>query len=174
MSLKAALLATAAIAFVFVDCIPASADDTVETVTVTGEKRAENLQRAPLGVTVISPAAMADANVSDFSDLAKFAPSLTMTKGDQPGNSAAIIRGVGTFAFSVAVNPSVLVVVDDVAAGYQAQAFADMVDLDSVEVLEGPQSTLYGKSAAAGLMIITTKAPTDTATYFGDVKGTNA
>jgi len=147
--------------------------DTVEIVVVTGEKRAENLQQAPLAVTVVSPEALAAANVSDFSDLAKFAPSLTMTKGDQPGNSAAIIRGVGTFAFSVAVNPSVLVVVDDVAAGYQAQAFSDMVDLDSVEVLEGPQSTLYGKSAAAGLILIKTKAPTDTFTYFGDVKVTN-
>src|SRR5579859_2670986 len=145
----------------------------VSEVIVTGQKQTETLQTAPLAVTVVSANAMAAANVSDFSDLAKFAPALTMTKGDQPGNSAAVIRGIGTFAFSVAVNPSVLVVVDDVAAGYQAQAFADIVDLDSVEVLEGPQSTLYGKSAAAGLIVIKTKAPTDTFTYFGDVKVTN-
>ena len=133
----------------------------------------KTFRQAPVDVTVVSSITMTAANVSDFSDLAKFAPSLTMTKGDHPGNSAAVIRGVGTFAFSVAVNPSVLVVVDDVAAGYQAQAFADLVDLDSVEVLEGPQSTLYGKSAAAGLILIKTKAPTDTFTYSGDVKATN-
>ena len=172
---KSALLVTTAIV-AMVNCSAALAQDStggVETVMVTAEKRTENLQTAPIAVTVIGADAMAAANVSDFSDLAKFAPSLTMTKGDQPGNSAAIIRGVGTFAFSVAVNPSVLVVVDDVAAGYQAQAFTDMVDLDSVEVLEGPQSTLYGKSAAAGLILIKTKAPTDTFTYFGDVKTTN-
>jgi len=176
MRLKSCLLATTAAILATINITAAFADDSaggVETVVVTGEKRSEDLQKAPIAVTVIGGDAMAAANVSDFSDLAKFAPSLTMTKGDQPGNSAAIIRGVGTFAFSVAVNPSVLVVVDDVAAGYQAQAFTDMVDLDSVEVLEGPQSTLYGKSAAAGLILIKTKAPTDTFTYFGDVKATN-
>jgi iron complex outermembrane receptor protein len=167
------LIASAAIAAMANYSAALAADTGVETVVVTGEKRAEDLQRAPVAVTVIGAQAMANANVSDFADLAKFAPSLTMTKGDQPGNSAAIIRGVGTFAFSVAVNPSVLVVVDDVAAGYQAQAFADIVDLDSVEVLEGPQSTLYGKSAAAGLIVIKTKAPTDTFTYFGDAKITD-
>src|SRR5579863_6747065 len=177
MRFKSALLVTTAAIAGMVNFSAALAADNsaggVETITVTAEKRTENLQTAPIAVTVIGSDALAAANVSDFSDLAKFAPSLTMTKGDQPGNSAAIIRGVGTFAFSVAVNPSVLVVVDDVAAGYQAQAFEDMVDLDSVEVLEGPQSTLYGKSAAAGLILIKTKAPTDTFTYFGDVKVTN-
>ena len=176
MRFKSALLVTtAAIAAMVSFSAALAADDTggLETITVTGEKRSENLQTAPIAVTVISADALAAANVSDFSDLAKFAPSLTMLKGDVPSNSAAVIRGIGTFAFSVAVNPSVLVVVDDVAVGYQAQAFTDMVDLDSVEVLEGPQSTLYGKSAAAGLILIKTKAPTDTFTYFGDVKATN-
>ena len=66
-----------------------------------------------------------------------------------------------------------LVVVDDVAAGYQAQAFTDLVDVDHVEVLNGPQSTLYGKSASAGLIAVTTKASSETFTYFGDVKVTN-
>jgi iron complex outermembrane receptor protein len=168
------LLATAALAVITrFSAALADEEEALQTVVITGEKRTENLQRAPVAVTVISSDAMAAANVSDFSDLAKFAPSLTMTKGDQPGNSAAVIRGVGTFAFSVAVNPSVLVVIDDVAAGYQAQAFEDLVDIESVEVLEGPQSTLYGKSAAAGLIVIKTKAPTDTFTYFGDITVTN-
>jgi iron complex outermembrane receptor protein len=89
------------------------------------------------------------SNVSGFSDLAKFAPSLTMTAGDQPANSAIVIRGIGTFAYSIAAEPSVLVVVDDVAVGYQAQVFTDLVDIDRVEVLNGPQSTLFGKSASA-------------------------
>jgi len=142
-------------------------------VVVTAEKRTENVQNVPIAVTVVSGDAFTKANVSGFSDLAKFAPSLTMTAGDQPANSAIVIRGVGTFAFSIAAEPSVLVVIDDVAVGYQAQAFTDLVDIDRVEVLNGPQSTLFGKSASAGVVNVTTKAPTGTFTYFGDIKVTN-
>jgi iron complex outermembrane receptor protein len=155
--------------------LPVRADDTValEEIVVTAEKRAENLQTVPIAITVVSADTFNKANVSSFSDLAKFAPSLTMTAGDQPANSAIVIRGIGTFAFSVAAEPSVLVVVDDVAVGYQAQAFTDLVDIDRVEVLNGPQSTLFGKSASAGLVNVTTKAPTNTFTYFGDIKVTS-
>src|SRR5580698_7310689 len=154
--------------------LPARADDSTQLaeIVVTAEKRSENLQQVPISVDVVSGDTLTKANVSAFSDLAKFTPSMTMTAGDQPANSAIVIRGVGTFAFSVAAEPSVLVVIDDVAVGYQAQAFTDLVDIDRVEVLNGPQSTLFGKSASAGLVNVTTKAPTDTFTYFGDIKAT--
>jgi iron complex outermembrane recepter protein len=156
---------------------PALADDApepqLEEIVVTAQKRAENLQNVPIAVTVVSGDTFTKANVSGFSDLAKFSPSLTTTAGDQPANSAIVIRGIGTFAYSIAAEPSVLVVIDDVAVGYQAQAFTDLVDIDRVEVLNGPQSTLFGKSASAGLVNVTTKAPTNTFTYFGDVKFTN-
>ncbi len=155
----------------------ALADDTAEPqlqeVVVTAQKRTQNLQNVPVAVTVVSGDAITKANVSGFGDLAKFAPSLTATAGDQPANSSLIIRGVGTFAYSIAAEPSVLVVIDDVAVGYQAQAFTDLVDIDRVEVLNGPQSTLFGKSASAGVINVTTKAPTSAFTYFGDVKFTN-
>jgi iron complex outermembrane receptor protein len=151
----------------------ASPDVQLEEVVVTAEKRTENLQNVPIAVTVIAGDAMTKANTSGFFDIAKFAPSLTMTAGDQPANSSIVIRGIGTFAFSIAAEPSVLVVIDDVAAGYQAQAFTDLVDIERIEVLNGPQSTLFGKSASAGVVNVTTKAPTDTFTYFGDVKVTN-
>jgi iron complex outermembrane receptor protein len=138
---------------------------TVQEVVVTAQKRKENLQKVPLSVTVVNSEALAKANVSGFSDLTKFTPSMTVSAGDQPANSAIIIRGVGTFAYSIAAEPSVLVVIDDVAVGYQAQAFTDLVDIDRVEVLSGPQSTLYGKSASAGLVAVTTQAPSSTFTY---------
>ena len=169
------LWGAAALANYCVFSLPVRADDTValEEIVVTAEKRAENLQNVPISVTVVGADTFTKANVSSFSDLAKFAPSLTVTAGDQPANSAIVIRGIGTFAFSVAAEPSVLVVVDDVAVGYQAQAFTDLVDIDRVEVLNGPQSTLFGKSASAGLVNVTTKAPTNTFTYFGDIKVTS-
>ena len=154
--------------------LAAFADDSAQLaeIVVTAEKRSENLQRVPISVDVVSGDMLTKANVSSFTDLAKFTPSMTMTASDQPANNAIVIRGVGTFAYSVAAEPSVLVVIDDVAVGYQAQAFTDLVDIDRVEVLNGPQSTLFGKSASAGLVNVTTRAPTDTFTYFGDVKAT--
>lgn len=155
----------------------ASAQDTdntqLDTVVVSAQKRVENVQSVPIAVTVVNADTLAKANVSGFTDVAKFAPSLTMTTGDQPANSSIVVRGIGTFAFSVAAEPSVLVVIDDVAVGYQAQAFTDLVDIDRLEVLNGPQSTLFGRSASAGVVNITTKAPTQSFTYFGDVKVTN-
>src|SRR5580704_14729028 len=169
------LCGTGVFALLLSSSLPAWADDSTQLaeIVVTAEKRSENLQKVPISVDVVSGDTLTRANVSAFSDLAKFTPSMTMTAGDQPANSAIVIRGVGTFAFSVAAEPSVLVVIDDVAVGYQAQAFTDLVDIDRVEVLNGPQSTLFGKSASAGLVNVTTKAPTDTFTYFGDVMVTN-
>jgi iron complex outermembrane receptor protein len=177
---RAILCGAGTLAICLSPSIPALAEDAaqpqelwLQEVVVTAQKRVENVQTVPIAVTVVGGDAFTKANVSGFSDLAKFAPSLTMTAGDQPANSAIVIRGIGTFAFSVAAEPSVLVVVDDVAVGYQAQAFTELVDIDRVEVLNGPQSTLFGKSASAGLVNVTTKAPTDTFTYYGDVKITD-
>src|SRR5271154_3329260 len=173
-SLRRALLCVISAAAYLGFPLPVFAEDSsqLQEIVVTAEKRAENVQQVPIAVTVVSADDFTKANLSSFASLAAFSPSLTVTAGDQPANSAVIIRGVGTFAFSIAAEPSVLVVIDDVAVGYQAQAFTDLVDIDRVEVLNGPQSTLFGKSASAGLVNVTTKAPTNTFTYFGDVKAT--
>jgi iron complex outermembrane receptor protein len=169
--IRALLSGTGAVAACVNCAIPALAEESsqLQEIVVTAEKRTENLQEVPIAVTVVNADAFTKANLSSFASLAAFSPSLTVTAGDQPANSAVIIRGVGTFAYSIAAEPSVLVVIDDVAVGYQAQAFTDLVDIDRVEVLNGPQSTLFGKSASAGLVNVTTKAPTDTFTYYGDV-----
>ena len=162
----------------FFACIPGAPralaqEVQLEEIVVSAQKREENVQNVPIAVTVVSGDTLTKANTTGFTDIAKFTPSLTVTTGDQPANSSIVIRGIGTFAFSIAAEPSVLVVVDDVPVGYQAQAFTDLVDLDRVEVLNGPQSTLFGKSASAGVVNVTTKAPTKNFTVFGDVKATN-
>src|SRR5678815_2026736 len=77
----------------------------------------------------------------------------------QPVNSSVSIRGIGTFAFSIGVEPSVAVQVDDVPVAFQARAFTDLSDVQRIEVLRGPQSTLYGKAAPAGLINIITRGP---------------
>lgn len=144
--------------------------DILEEIVVTAQKRTENLQDVPLAVTAISGDALARAGVDAFSDLTKVVPSLTFTPGDQPANSSIILRGIGTFAFSIGVEPSVAVVIDDVPLAFQAQAFTDLIDLDRVEVLRGPQSTLFGKAASAGLVNVTTAAPTDEFTAKADLR----
>jgi iron complex outermembrane receptor protein len=142
-------------------------------VVVTAQKRTENVQAVPMAVTVVTPAALASAGVTQLTDLSKVVPSLTLTPEANPVNNSVILRGVGTFAFSISAEPAVATVIDDVPAGFQAASFGDFVDLERVEVLRGPQSTLFGKSASAGLINIVTKAPSKTMTGEVDVTVTN-
>lgn len=138
--------------------------DVLEEIIVTAGKRTENIQRVAASVLVVSSAALERANVRDFDDIVKVAPSVTITKTSQPGNNSINIRGIGTYAYSIATEPSVAVVIDDVPQAFQAAAFGALVDVQQVEVLRGPQNTLFGKSASAGVISITTQQPTDTFT----------
>ncbi len=144
------------------DAQPAdSANDLqLEVVTVTATKRAEKLQDVPVAVTALTADTLERNNVRELGDVVKLSPSLVITYGSQPGNFAISMRGIGTFSNGIAVESDVAVVIDDVPLGFQAAAFKDLVDVDRVEVLRGPQSTLFGKSAIAGVLNITTAAPT--------------
>ena len=137
-----------------------AADNQLEEVVVTAQKRAENVQNVPQAVQVVTANQLAAAGVREFTDLTKLAPSLVVRPAEQPVNSSVSIRGIGTFAFSIGVEPSVAIQVDDVPVAFQARAFTDLSDIERVEVLRGPQSTLYGKSASAGLINVVTRGPT--------------
>jgi len=129
-------------------------------IVVTANKRAENVQDVPLAVTVITPSVLAASGVREFQDLGRVAPSLVIRPAEHPVNANVSLRGVGTFAFSIGVEPSVAVLVDEVPLAFQARAFTDLPDVERIEVLRGPQSTLYGKAASAGLINIITRNPT--------------
>ena len=133
----------------------------VEEVIVTAGKRPEEVQEVPASVLVMTAAALERSNVRDFDDLVQITPSVTITKTSQPANNSINIRGIGTYAFSIATEPSVAVVIDDVPQAFQAAAFAALVDVQRVEILRGPQNTLFGKAASAGVVSVTTQAPTD-------------
>lgn len=133
----------------------------LEAVVITSGKRLETLGRSDVSVQALSSQAMTRAGVHDFEDLAKLAPSLTISKTTQPANNSINIRGVGTYSYSIGTEPSVVVVVDDVPQAFQAMAFSALADVGQVEILRGPQSTLFGKSAAAGVIYITTKPASD-------------
>ncbi|WP_034159107.1 TonB-dependent receptor [Sphingomonas sp. ERG5] len=141
-----------------------SSDDGIADIVVTATKRAERLQDVPVSVTALTSDVIERQNVRDISDLPKLIPGLTVTYGSQPGNFSINMRGIGTFSNGIAVESDVAVVIDDVPIGLQASAFKDLIDVERIEALKGPQSTLFGKSAIAGVLNITTQAPTDTFT----------
>jgi iron complex outermembrane receptor protein len=134
------------------------ADTGIQTVVVTAQKRAQSIKEVPVAITAVSAAQLEEAGVKDIGDLAKTAASLEF--GDQsaggPGGSASI-RGIGTAVFTISAESSVGVVVDGVPQGATASGL--MLDLARVEVLRGPQGTLFGKNASAGVLNMVTQEP---------------
>ncbi|MET3826950.1 iron complex outermembrane receptor protein [Sphingomonas sp. PvP055] len=138
-------------------------------IVVTAQKRSERLQDVPLAVTALSADALQSRQINDTQSLVQAVPSLTFQQGTNPSNTTFRIRGIGTQLFSQGVESAVAVVVDGVVAARQAQGFADFADLERVEVLRGPQGTLFGRNATAGVLNITTARPSSTLTARGDV-----
>ncbi|WP_137681290.1 TonB-dependent receptor [Aurantiacibacter suaedae] len=143
----------------------AEADDSV--ILVTAQKREQNILEVPVAVSAIGEDVLDAAQVNDFEDLTLVSPSLTITSGGSQAGHSIALRGVGTVSFSTAVESSVLVVVDDVALLQAGQAFSSISDPQRVEVLRGPQGTLFGKNASAGVVNIVTQDPTDYFTGYG-------
>lgn len=134
----------------------------VETIVVTAQKVEENVQNVPIAITAVSGEMLEARGVDGIEDLAAVAPSVSFRKGTTSANSAIVMRGVGTISFSIAAEPSVSTVVDGIVLSRSGQAFMDLVDLERLEVLRGPQGTLFGKNASAGLVNIVSRGGTDT------------
>ena len=133
----------------------------IEEVIVTATKRAENVQDIPVAISVVDAETIEAMGISSYTDISKISPSLTINQGDWATNSSFSLRGIGTNVFSINIDPSVSIIIDDIALVRSAQAFSDLSDIHHIEVLRGPQSTLFGKSASAGVINITTKSPGD-------------
>jgi iron complex outermembrane receptor protein len=147
--------------------LAAASSDTVAEVIVTAQKRSENLQKVPLGVSVAGQELLRDNAIGNAESLSQVIPSLTFKKGTANVNSTLSVRGIGTQSFSSGAEPSVSTVVDGVVFGRSGMAVQEFTDLERIEVLRGPQGTLFGKNASAGVVNIITKGPTKTLT--GDV-----
>lgn len=133
----------------------------VEEIVVTANKVEENVQDVPIAITAISGDRLIESGVANLENIGKLAPSVTFRKGTTSANSALFLRGVGTITFSAAVEPSVSTVVDGIVLSRNGQAFSDLIDLERVEVLRGPQGTLFGKNASAGLVNLVSKGGTN-------------
>ena len=137
----------------------AQSDEAFEEIYVTATKRSETLQDVPVAVSVIDAEVLDRAQINDIVDLQSLVPSLRVTQLQTSGNTNFVIRGFGNGANNVGIEPSVGVFIDGVYRSRTAGALGDLPNLERVEVLRGPQSTLFGKNASAGVISVVTAAP---------------
>ena len=121
----------------------------LEEVVVTATKREQTLQDVPVAVTVTTGETITRAAVRDVADLASLVPSLRVTQLQTSTNTNFIIRGFGNGANNPGIEPSVGVFIDGVYRSRSAGSIGDLVDVQRVEVLRGPQSTLFGQNASS-------------------------
>lgn len=131
----------------------------LEEVIVTATKRAEGLQDIPVTVNAFSAQAIQEAGIENALDVAVLTPSLNINTNTNPFSSRMTIRGIGTAQTDPALEPSVGLFVDGVFLGRTGLGMSDLTDIERIEVLQGPQGTLYGKNSNAGAISVTTKKP---------------
>ena len=139
----------------------------MEEVVITARKREENLQQTPISVTAISGDLIDSAGLSDITSIESVTPNLNFTVGTGGGSSTvnAFIRGVGEFDFLLTKDPAVGLYIDGV---YMARTFGanmELADIERIEVLRGPQGTLFGKNAIGGAINVVTRKPGDEFNY---------
>ncbi len=140
----------------------ASSGDDSTTVIVTAQKREQRLQDVPIVVTTLSAKLLQDAGVHDIKDMQILTPGLTVTSTQNETLTTARIRGVGTVGDNPGLESSVGVVIDGVYRPRNGVGFEDLGEMERIEVLKGPQGTLFGKNTSAGVINIITKKPSFT------------
>ena len=150
----------------------ALAQDTrsVDVITVTAQKREQGIQDVPVAVTAYNEELLQNAGVRDFKDLAIIAPGLNVTSTSNEFVTTARIRGIGTVGDNPGLESSVGVVIDGVPRARNGVGFNDLGELERIEVLRGPQGTLFGKNTSAGVLNVVTAAPEYE--YGGSLKAT--
>lgn len=134
----------------------------LEVIMVSAQKRSESLQKVPVAVSAYSGENLEKMGIKDFGDLTKASPSLTITDtGGNKNENPVNLRGIGTYAFSVGIESSVALIVDDVPVARSGAFFTALNDVAAIEILRGPQSTLFGKNSSAGLISVNTNDPSD-------------
>lgn len=159
-SLPALLPLTAALC----TCMPVLAQQApdsgkLETVVITATKRIQPLQATPIAISVISGAALEESNLNNLEAISAQVPTVNFRTNASNKDAALFIRGVGTISTSPGVEPTVSTVLDGVVTARPGQATLDLVDIDRIEILRGPQGTLFGKNASAGVINIVSRAP---------------
>ncbi|WP_334163115.1 TonB-dependent receptor [Phenylobacterium sp.] len=136
------------------------AERAVEEIVVTAQKREQSLQDVPIVVTSVSGELMRDAGVRDIRELTVLTPGLTVTSTSNETIVTARVRGVGTVGDNPGLESSVGIVIDGVYRPRNGVSFGDLGEVTRIEVLKGPQGTLFGKNTSAGVINIITAGPT--------------
>jgi outer membrane receptor protein involved in Fe transport len=133
--------------------------EAMEEIVITATKREQTLQEVPVAVSVVDAETLEKAQINDIIDLQAAVPSLRVSQLQTTGNTNFLIRGFGNGANNPGIEPSVGVFIDGVYRSRSASALTDLPNLERIEVLRGPQSTLFGKNASAGVINVVTAAP---------------
>jgi iron complex outermembrane receptor protein len=147
----------------------AQSSDTLDQIIVSATRRDEDLQRVPVAVSTVSGADLERANRTNVNAIASQVPTVNFRTQSSNKDTSLFVRGVGTISTSPGVESSVSTVIDGVVYGARGQATLDLLDIERVEVLRGPQSTLFGKNASAGVVSIVTRAPASNPGGYFDV-----
>lgn len=145
------------------------APEVVEEITVSAQLRTQSLQDVPIAIQVVDSRLIADVAAESMRDLNDFVPGLVVS-GDSPTQPRYQIRGIQTGDFGVGTDPAVGVYVDGIYAARSGASMTAFNDIDRIEVLKGPQGTLFGRNSAAGAIAIVTHQPTEQFDAMGRVR----
>lgn len=145
----------------------------VDDIIVTAQKREQSLQEVPIVVTTLSEALLEGAGVQDIKDLQILTPGLTVTSTQSEASTTVRIRGAGTVGDNPGLESSVGVVIDGVYRSRNSVGFGDLGELSRIEVLKGPQGTLFGKNTSAGVINIITEQPSFEPGFEAELTGGN-
>jgi outer membrane receptor protein involved in Fe transport len=151
---------------------PAPSPSGVEEIIITSTKREANIQDVPIAVSAFSADELTNRGIDEVEDLAAVSPSIQIQTSNSASNGGTLrIRGMGTTGNNPGLEAAVGTFVDGVYRARSGQAFSDLMDIERIEVLRGPQGTLFGKNTSAGAVSIITKKPTlDEAEGFAQVE----
>ncbi len=170
VSLRRALIGACALPFAFsaaAQTAPAAAQQTAERdavtldrIIVTAQSREQELQDVPIALQVVNDQLLSDIAAEDLGDIDSFVPGLVVDS-NQPTQPSFQLRGIQTDDFGIGTDPAVGVYVDGVYAGRGGGVLLPFTDVERIEVLKGPQGTLFGRNTAAGAISIITRKPGD-------------
>jgi iron complex outermembrane receptor protein len=153
-------------------CGPALADDeTLEEIVVTAQKREQNIQNVPIAISAFTGTMLQEKSIGDVGALTRFAPNVNLDTGSPFSGDTSVlsasIRGIGQDDFAFNLDPGVGVYLDGVYLARTIAANQSLLDIDRIEILKGPQGTLFGRNTIGGAISIVTHTPGDKARFTG-------